>query len=403
MTDKARIPVIVAAARTPMGRFLGGLSTLSAPALGGAAIRAAIERSGIDAGDIDDVILGNVVSGGEGQAPARQAAMAGGVPDTVGAMQVNRVCGSGLQAVMLAAQAIKAGDARVMIAGGMESMSNAPYYMFGYRGGVKFGTRELVDGLIHDGLYCGFHHCHMGGHAEYTAWKAGIKRQEADEFALASHQKAVAAIDAGRFEDEIVPVEIKTRKGTTVVDTDEPPRRDTTLEALAKLKPAFVKDMPEEVTDPVVTAGNAPGLNDGGAALVVVSQEYAEANGLAILGRVSAYSNGAVAPRELFFAPVKAVRRVMEKDGRSIGDYGLIEANEAFAVQALADGKELGWDWDRVNVNGGAIALGHPLGASGARILITLLYAMKDRDKETGLATLCLGGGDAVALSVDRV
>ncbi len=403
MTDKARIPVIVGAARTPMGRFLGGLSALSAPDLGGIAIRAAIERSGIDAADIDDVILGNVVSGGEGQAPARQAALAGGVPDTVGAMQVNRVCGSGLQAVMLAAQAIKAGDARVMIAGGMESMSNAPYYMFGYRGGVKFGTQQLVDGLIYDGLHCSFYHCHMGGHAEYTAWKAGITRQEADEFALASHQKAVAAIDAGKFKDEIVPAEIKTRKGTTVVDTDEPPRRDTTLEALAKLKPAFTQDMPKEVTDPVVTAGNAPGLNDGGAALVVVSQEYAEANGLPVLGRISSYGNGAVAPRELFFAPIRAVRRVMEKDGRSIGDYDLVEANEAFAVQALADGKELGWDWGRVNVNGGAIALGHPLGASGARILITLLYAMKDRDKETGIATLCLGGGDAVALSVDRV
>ncbi len=403
MADPRLVPVLVGGARTPIGRFLGGLATLSAPQLGAVAIRAALERSGIDPSDLDDVIVGNVVSAGLGQAPARQAALGGGVPDTVGAMGVSRVCGSGLMAVMLGAQAIKAGDARVIVAGGMESMSNAPYYVKGMRQGVKFGNQELVDGLIEDGLWCGFHDCHMGGHAEYTAWKAGITREAADEFSLASHRKAIAAMDEGRFAEEIVAVEVKSRKGTTVVEKDEAPRRETTLEALAKLPPAFAKDKPPEVVNPVVTAGNAPGLNDGAAAVVVASQEYAEAHGLPILARINAYSTGATRPQELFFAPVRAVRRVMEKEGRSIGDYDLIEANEAFAVQALADGRELGWDWDRVNVNGGAVALGHPIGASGTRVLVTLLYAMKNRGARTGLATLCLGGGDAVALSVERV
>jgi acetyl-CoA C-acetyltransferase len=292
---------------------------------------------------------------------------------------------------------------RVLVAGGMESMSNAPYYLLGYRQGVKAGHQRLVDGVIHDGLWCAFGECHMGGHAEYTAWKAGISRADADAFALESHRRAIAAIDGGRFVEEIAPVSIESRRGTTVVDTDEPPRRDSSAETLAKLKPAFAKDAPKEVTDPVVTAGNSPGLNDGAAALVVTSEEYARAHGLTILARVSAYANGAVAPRELFFAPVRAVQKVMAKDGKKIGDYGLFEVNEAFAVQALADGRELGMDWDRVNVNGGAVALGHPIGASGSRILVTLLHAMKQRDAESGLATLCLGGGDAVALSVERV
>jgi acetyl-CoA C-acetyltransferase len=403
MTDPTRRAVIVSAARTPIGRFLGGLSSLRAPELGARAIRAALDRTGVDAGDIDDVILGHVVTAGVGQAPARQASMGAGLPDSVGAMAVSRVCGSGLQAVMLAAQAIRAGDARVLVAGGMESMSNVPYYLFGHRDGVKFGNREIIDGLIHDGLWCAFGQCHMGGHAEYTAHKAGITRHEADQFSLESHQKAVAAQEAGKFDGEIVPIEISTRKGTTVVERDEPPRGDTTLEALGKLRPAFTGDMPENVTDPVVTAGNAPGLNDGAAALVVTSEEYARAHGLEILAAVSAYASGPVPPQELFFAPVRAVRRVMEKEGKSIDDYELIEANEAFAVQALADGKELGWDWDRVNVHGGAVALGHPIGASGARVLTTLLHAMRDRDAATGLATLCLGGGDAVALSVERI
>lgn len=403
MADPQHTAVIVGAARTPIGRFLGGLSPLSAPELGGIAIRAAIERARIDAAEIEDVILGNVVSAGLGQAPARRAAMQGGVPESVGAMTVSRVCGSGLQSVMLAAQAVRAGDAQVMLAGGMESMSNVPYYLLGYRGGVKFGNQQLIDGLIYDGLTCGFEGCHMGGHAEYTANKAGITRQQADEFSYQSHRKAIAAIDRGAFRAEIAPVEIKGRKGSTVVDTDEPPRRDTTVEGLAALKPAFTKDMPKDITEPVVTAGNAPGLNDGAAAVVVVSEAYARAHGLDILARINAYSTGAVAPRELFFAPVRAVRRMMEKEGKQIGDYDLVEANEAFAVQALADGNELGWDWDRVNVNGGAVALGHPIGASGTRILVTLLHALREQDKRTGFATLCLGGGDAVALSVERI
>ncbi len=401
--DANRTAVLVGAARTPIGRFMGSLAPVSAPHLGAVAIEAALERSGIERADIDDVILGNVVAAGLGQAPARQAALGGGVPDTVGAMTVSRVCGSGLQAVMLAAQAIRAGDARVMIAGGMESMSNAPYYLMGYRQGVKFGNQQLVDGLIHDGLWCAFDSCHMGGHAEYTAWKAGISREDADRFALESHERAIRAIDGGCFRDEIAPVAIAGRKGTVEIDTDEAPRRDTSLDVLGKLKPAFVGDAPDEVTDPVVTAGNAPGLNDGAAALVVTSEAYAQAHGLPIMARISAYANGAVAPRELFFAPVRAVRRLMEKEGTSIGDYELIEVNEAFAVQALADGRELGMDWDRVNVNGGAVALGHPIGASGSRILVTLLHAMRQRDAGKGLATLCLGGGDAVALSVERV
>ena len=403
MSDPRRTAVVVSAARTPIGRFLGGLSSFQAPELGAIAIRGALERSGVERADIDDVLLGCVLTAGLGQAPARQAALRGGVPDTVGAMTVSRVCGSGLQAIMLASQAVRAGDAQVMLAGGMESMSNAPYYLFGYRHGVKFGNQQMIDGLIHDGLWCAFDSCHMGGHAEYTALKAGITRKEADEFSLQSHQKAARAIDEGAFREEIVPVEIASRKGATVIEVDEPVRRDTTLETLGNLKPAFTKDAPKEVTNPVVTAGNAPGLNDGAAAVVVTSEEYAKAHGLEIMARINAYSSGATAPRDLFFAPVRAVRKVMEKEGKKISDYDLIEANEAFAVQALADGKELGWDWDRVNVHGGAVALGHPIGASGARILVTLLHALKRRDGETGLATLCLGGGDAVALSVERV
>ncbi|MDX1578939.1 MAG: acetyl-CoA C-acyltransferase, partial [Gemmatimonadota bacterium] len=315
---------------------------------------------------------------------------------------INKVCGSGLKAVMLAAQAIKAGDARVVVAGGMESMSNAPYLLRGHREGVKFGDRSLIDGLVHDGLWCSFGMCHMGGHAEYTALEAGISREDQDRFALSSHQKAIRATDAGEFEDEIVPVRIETRKGTVTVDTDEPPRRDTTLEALGRLRPAFAGDAPPEVTEPSVTAGNAPGLNDGAAATVVVSEAYAEAHGLDVLGRVAAYTVGATAPRDLFFAPIAAVERLMELEGTGPDDYGLVEMNEAFAVQALADARALELDLDRVNVRGGAIALGHPIGASGAKILTTLLYAMRDRDVERGMATLCLGGGNAVAMSVER-
>ncbi len=402
MSAKERTPVIVSAARIPTGRFMGGLSSLAAPDLGGLAIAAAVERAGIDANEIDDVIMGNVVQAGVGQAPARQAAIRGGVPVTVPAVTVNKVCGSGLKAVMLAAQAIRAGDARVVVAGGMESMSNAPYLLRGHREGVKFGDRSLVDGLIHDGLWCAFGTCHMGGHAEYTAYKAGVSRDDQDAYALASHEKAIRAIDGGEFAAELVPVYVETRRGRVTIDTDEPPRRGTSREALAKLRPAFAGDAPPEVTEPSVTAGNAPGLNDGGAATLVTSEAYAEAHGLPVLGRIRAYSVGATEPRDLFFAPVAAVRKLMTLDGTVVADYGLVEMNEAFAVQCLADARALGLDLDHVNVRGGAIALGHPIGASGAKILTTLLYAMRDRDVERGMATLCLGGGNAVAMSVER-
>ena len=397
MSDATRIPVIVSAARTPIGRFLGGLSPLTAPELGAVAIRAALERAGIDGGEVQEVIMGNVIQGGVGQAPARQALLKSGIPATVSAVTVNKVCGSGLKAVMLAAQAIKAGDAEVVVAGGMESMSNAPYYLYGMRNGVKLGDQTLVDGMIKDGLWCSSCDVHMGGHAEYTAKKAGVTRAEQDEFSAASHRKAVEAQRAGRFAAEIAPVTVSGRKGDTIVDTDEGPRADSTIDTLAKLRPTFGKG-----SDATVTAGNASSLNDGASALVVTSQAYADAHGLPVLGRVRAYATGAGNPQELFFAPITAVRNLMKKEGSTIGDYDLIEANEAFASQALADGAGLEWDWSRVNVNGGAIALGHPIGASGARVLTTLLYALKDRNLTTGLATLCLGGGDAVALSVTR-
>ena len=401
--DPRTTPVIVSAVRTPIGRFLGGLSSLSAPDLGGIALREAVARAGISAEDIEEVIMGNVVQGGVGQAPARQAAIKAGLPSAVSALTINKVCGSGLKAVVLAAQSIRAGDTQVVLAGGQESMSNAPYYVYGMRNGVKFGDQTLVDGLQRDGLWCSFCEVAMGGHAEYTAKKAGISRQQADEFSVNSHRKAVEAQQAGKFKEEIVPVEIAGRKGSTIVSDDEGPRADSSMESLGKLKPAFAKDAPKDVTDPVVTAGNASSMNDGASAVLIVSEEYARANGLTILGRVTAYSTGAVEPNELFFAPIEAVKRLMKKTGTGIKDFDLIEANEAFAVQALANGQGLEWDWDRVNVNGGAVALGHPIGASGARVLTTLLHAMKDRDAETGLATLCLGGGDAVALSVERV
>ena len=394
--DPKTTAVLLSATRTPIGKFLGGLGALSAPRLGAIVVREAVRRAGVADTDIDEVILGNVVQGGVGQAAARQAMIAAGLPGTIPALTINKVCGSGLKAVMLGAQAIKAGDAQVVVAGGMESMSNAPFYVFGIRTGVKFGHQQLVDGVIHDGLWCSFGNCHMGGHAEYTAQKAQVSRADQDQFAYESHMKAVAAQDAGKFTAEIVPVEIPDRKGTITVSVDEPPRRDTTVESLGKLKAAFVKDG-------TVTAGNAPGLNDGASALVVASLAYAQAHGLTPLARVAAYATGGGEPKDLFFAPIVAVQNLMKKEGKTIGDYDLIEANEAFAVQALADGRGLGWDWSRVNVNGGAVALGHPIGGSGARVLTTLLYAMQDRGKATGLATLCLGGGNAVALSVERI
>ena len=395
MSD-ATIPVIVSACRTPVGRYLGGLSSLTAPALGAIAVREAVRRSGIDAATLDEVILGHVIQGGSGQAPARQAMIKAGINGVIPALTINKVCGSGLKAVMLAAQSIKAGDASCVVAGGMEAMSAAPHYLYNYRGGIKAGNQSIVDGMIHDGLWDSFGNNHMGEYAEYTATKAGVSRADQDAFAFASHQKAVAAQQAGKFSAEIVPVEIAGRKGSVTVAADESPRADTSLEALAGLKPAFVKDG-------TVTAGNAPGLNDGAAATVVTSLAYAKAHGLTPLARITGYATGGGEPKDLFFAPILAVQNLMAKAATSIGDYDLIEANEAFAVQALANGRALGWDWDRVNVHGGAIALGHPIGASGARVLTTLLYAMQDRGARTGLATLCLGGGNAVALSVESM
>lgn len=400
MPDTSRIPVIVSAVRTPIGKFLGGLSSLSAPELGAIAIREALRRSGVSPEAVEEVIMGQVLQGGSGQAPARQSALQAGIPATVPALTVNKVCGSGLKAVMLAAQSIKAGDNQVVVAGGQESMSNAPYYVYGMRNGVKLGDQKMVDGMIKDGLWCSSCDVHMGGHAEHTARKGGVNRQQQDEFAVESHRKAVAAIEAGKFRDEIVTVEIAGRKGSTVVDTDESPRKDTTIESLTKLKPAFGGK--GDSSDLSVTAGNASSLNDGASALVVVSEEYATTNGLEILARITGYATGGTEPQDLFFAPIFAVQNLMKKSNAKIGDYDLIEANEAFASQALANGAGLDWDWDRVNVNGGAIALGHPIGASGARVLTTLLYAMRDRGAKTGMATLCLGGGNAVALSVER-
>jgi acetyl-CoA C-acetyltransferase len=396
MSHDHTTPVIVSACRTAIGRYLGGLSPLPAPKLGALVVTEAVRRAGIDGGLVDEVILGNVLQGGVGQAPARQAAIHAGLPGTIPSLTVNKVCGSGLKAVMLAAQAIKADDAACIVAGGMESMSNAPHYVYGMRTGIKAGNSSLVDGMIHDGLWDSFSNQHMGNLAEYTATKAGVSRGDQDAFALASHQKAVAAMEACRFKAETVPVEIPGKKGSTVIDKDEGPRKDTSLEALSALKPSFEKSGS-------VTPGNAPGLNDGASALVVTSLAFAKAHGLTPLAKVTGYATGGGEPKDLFFAPIVAVQNLMKKAGTSIGAYDLIEANEAFAVQALADGRALGWDWDRVNVNGGAIALGHPIGASGARVLTTLLYAIRDRGKATGLATLCLGGGNAVALSVEAM
>ncbi len=392
----AREVVIVSACRTPIGSYLGSLLPLSVTDLGGVVVREAVARAGLDPDRVEECIMGNVLQAGVGQNPARQAALKGGLPAAVNAMTVNKVCGSGLKAVMLAAQAIALGDADAVVAGGMESMSNAPHLQRGLRGGVRMGNFPTVDAMIHDGLWCAFNDVHMGNLAEYTAEKAGLTRRELDEFAAASQQKAARAIETGAFRAEIVPVEVPQRRGgPKVFDTDEPVRPDTTVETLARLRPAFQKDG-------IVTAGNAPGLTDGASALVVTSRELAEKEGLPVLAAIREYGAAHREPRDVFFAPIDAVRKVMAKGGYAIDDFDLIEANEAFASQCLADGRELGWDWDRVNVNGGAIALGHPIGASGARVLTTLLYAMKDRGARRGLATLCLGGGGAVAMVVER-
>jgi acetyl-CoA C-acetyltransferase len=387
-------PVILSAVRTPIGRYLGGLSSFTAPQLGAMVIREAVSRGRMDPAAVESVIMGQVVQGGSGQAPARQAQIHAGLSPSIPAVTINMVCGSGLKAVMLASQAIRAGDAECIVAGGQEAMSAAPHYVYGMRNGIKAGNQTMVDGMIHDGLWDSFGCCHMGEYAEYTAEKAGVNRADQDRYSYESHRKAVAAIDAGKFKSEILQVQVPGKTPVTV-SSDESPRRDTTAETLAKLKPAFRKD------GGTVTAGNAPGLNDGASALVVSSLAFAKAHGLNPLAKVTGYSTGGGEPRDLFFAPVLAVRALMERAGTTINDYDLIEANEAFAVQALADGRELGWDWSRVNVHGGAVALGHPIGASGARVLTTLLYALRDRGGSTGLATLCLGGGNAVALSVE--
>ena len=389
---------IVGAARTPIGKFLGALSTLKASDLGAVAIRAALGRAGITGNDVDEVLMGHVVQGGQGQAPARQALIKAGINPVVGAVTINKVCGSGLKATMLGAQAIKAGDADCVVAGGMESMSTAPHYLFTGRTGQKLGDTTLRDGAVMDGLWCSFNDCHMIELAQYTAEKAKLTRGRIDEFSVASQKKAAAAQAAGAFDAEMAVVTIPQRKGDPlVIKADESVRGETTLEGLAKLG-AVTK-----AKDGMITAGNAPGLNDGGAALVLMSEARVKATGAKPLARITGYATGGGEPKDLFFAPIDAVQKLMKKLNVPIGHFDLIEANEAFAAQALADGDALGWDWDRVNVNGGAVALGHPIGASGARILATLLYALEARGKKTGLATLCLGGGNAVALSVERV
>lgn len=388
--------IIASAARTPVGKFQGGLAPVRAPELGAAAIREAVKRAELDPASVDEVVMGCVLPAGLGQNPARQASIHGGIPEGVSAMTINKVCGSGLRAVALAAQSIKAGDTRCVVAGGMESMSNAPYALPNARSGYRLGHGQMLDLMVHDGLWDHFNDYHMGMTAELVADKYGISREEQDAYALESHRKAVAAMEAGKLDAEIVGVEVKTRKGSVTVDRDEGPRADTNLEALGKLRPAFKKDG-------TVTAGNAPSVNDGGAALVVASEARAKELGLPIRFEIEAYATGGVEPQWVMMAPVRAVKNLLAKTGKTVADYDLVELNEAFSVQAMAVSRELELDLSRVNVNGGAVALGHPIGASGARILTTLLYAMEDRGAETGLAALCLGGGDAVALSVRRI
>jgi acetyl-CoA C-acetyltransferase len=388
---------ILSAARTAIGRFGGGLSTTPATQLGATAIRAAVSRAGIAPEHVDEVIMGQVLQAGAGQAPARQAALRAGLPDSTSATTINKVCGSGLKAVMMGAAAIRAGDAELLVTGGMENMNLGPYLLPGARAGYRLGNAELVDSTVHDGLWCAICDVHMGVHAERVAAKHHVSREAQDELALRSHQRAIAAIDAGRFAEEIVPVEVPGKKESTVVDTDENPRRDTSIEALARLKPVFEPD------GGTVTAGNAPGITDGAAALVIASEAATEREGAQPLARIVAYAQADVAPEWLFEAPITGVRRLIEKVGGSIDDFDLIEINEAFAAQVLADGNALGFDWDKVNVNGGAIALGHPIGASGARVLTTLLHELRRRGGGRGLATLCLGGGGAVAMAIETV
>ncbi len=394
-----RESVILSAVRTPMGRFRGVISPLSATQLGAAVVKEAVRRAGItNPAEIDEVLMGNVISAGLGQAPARQAAIFAGLPETVGATTINKVCGSGLKAGMWASQAIKADDADLFVAGGMESMSNVPFLVRGRGGELRYGHRTLEDALLLDGLWDPFEDWAMGMAAEHIADEYEVTREAMDRWALKSHQKAIAAIDAGKFKAEIVPLEIPGRKGTVSrVEQDETPRRDTSLEALAALRPAFKEGGR-------VTAGNAPGLNDGASALVYASREKAKELGAKPMARVVGYSQAAVKPRDMFIAPARAIPKLMSKTGWSLEDVDLIELNEAFAAQVLADGQALaenGWDWEKVNVHGGAIALGHPVGASGARVLTTLLYALIDRGLQRGIASLCLGGGEAVAMAIE--
>jgi acetyl-CoA C-acetyltransferase len=391
-----REAVIISAARTPTGKFLGSLKGFTAPQLGALVVRESVRRAGVAPEEVDEVIMGCVVQAGLGQNPARQAALHGGIPFGVSAVTINKVCGSGLKSVMMAAQGIQLGDAEVVVAGGMESMSNAPYLLKQAREGLRMGDGKLVDSMIHDGLWCAFENYHMGNTGEVVAERYGVTREEQDEYALNSHRKAAAAIKAGRFKDEIVPVEIPQKKGAALLfETDEAVREETSLEALAKLRPAFREGG-------TVTAGNAPGVNDGASALVVTSEERARQLGVEPLARVAAQATSGIEPELVMMAPVEAIRKVLRKAGWSLNEVDLIELNEAFSVQAIAIMRELELDPAKVNVNGGAVALGHAIGQSGSRLLTTMLYEMKRRDVRRGLAALCLGGGNAVALAVER-
>ncbi len=388
--------VIISAVRTPVGKFLGSLKGFSATELGAMVVREAVQRAGLKPGEVDEVIMGCVIQAGLGQNPARQAALGGGLPPTVSAVTVNKVCGSGLKAVMMAAQGIQLGDTETVVAGGMESMSNAPYLLTKVREGYRMGNGELIDSMINDGLWCAFENYHMGCTGEVVAEKYKVGRAEQDQYALNSHRKAAAAINAGKFKDEMLPVEIKQKKGPAVIfDRDETVREDTSLEALGKLKAAFK-------ADGTVTAGNAPGVNDGASALMVTSLDWARARGVQPLARIVAQATSGIEPELVMMAPVEAIRKLLKKTGWSLSEVDLVELNEAFSVQAVAILSELGLDPDRVNVNGGAVALGHAIGQSGSRILTTMLYELKRRDARRGIAALCLGGGNAVALAVER-
>jgi len=392
-----REAVIVSAVRTPTGKFLGALKEFTAPQLGALVVADAVRRAGIDPGIVDECIMGNVVTAGEGQSPARQAALRGGLPDHVAALTINKVCGSGLKAVMLAAQGIATGDIDIAVAGGMESMSNCPYLLPRVREGLRMGNSEIVDSMINDGLWCSFEQCHMGNAGEVVAEQYHVCREAQDDYAARSHQKAARATEAGLFKDEILPISLPQKKGAPILmDQDESIRPDTTVESLSKLKPAFKKDG-------TVTAGNAPGVNDGASALVVMAAERAKALRLTPLARVVAQATSGLPPKLVLMTPVEAVQRVAQKAGWKLADVDLFELNEAFSVQAVAVLKELGIDPEKVNVNGGAVALGHAIGSSGSRILTTLLYALRRRNLTRGIATLCLGGGNGVALAVERV